>query len=296
MPFPTPLFVPEVELHEPLLLAAGVRVVVRREDLNHPEISGNKFWKLKYNIEAAMASGHPTLLTFGGAYSNHIAATAAACRLTGLRSVGIIRAEDADLTNPTLAKAREDGMKLHRISRADYKRKAEAAFVADLTKQYGPAFIVPEGGTNLEAIWGVQEMARQIRAAYDHIAVPVGTGGTLTGIVQELRGKGSILGFAVLKGGFMGDEVKKLHQKWQLPVYSNWRIVDGYHFGGYGKVKPALISFIHKFEDMHQIPLDQVYTGKMMYALYQMIEHGFFPRGSVIMVIHTGGLQGRNIM
>lgn len=295
MDFPTPLTVPEIEIKEPILDKAGVQLVIRREDQNHPQISGNKFWKLKYNLIEAAERGYSTILTFGGAFSNHIAATAAACKLCGFHSIGIIRGEDADLNNPTLATAQQNGMLIRRVSRADYRLKITDSFITHLSSQFGNFYLIPEGGTNLLAIKGAEEMTSQIRTGFDYLCLPVGTGGTVTGCIQALRGQKDILGFSALKGSFMATEVSDLHDRWQLKPYDNWRILNEYHCGGYGKVTPELINFIRQFEKLHSVPLDQVYMGKMMLGLYKTIQQGVFNRGETIMALHTGGLQGRKI-
>ncbi len=295
MDFPAPLPVPEIEITEPLLSRAGVRLLVRREDLNHPEISGNKYWKLKYNLQEAAKRGFSTILTFGGAYSNHIAATAAACKLCGFKSIGIIRGEDADPENPTLATARKNGMLMQKVSRAAYRLKTTEAFADSLCREFGDFYMVPEGGTNGLAIAGAKEMVLGINSAFDYLCLPVGTGGTIAGCIQALEGRKHVLGFAALKGDFLAGEVKQLHEIWKLPLYNNWHIEGGYHCGGYGKVTLELTGFMAQFERAHGVPLDHVYTGKMMLGIYKMIEKGFFSKGTTVLALHTGGLQGRKM-
>ena len=293
MNFPAPLPVPEIEINDPVLDKAGMRLTIRREDLNHPEFPGNKFWKLKYNLLEANKAGHTTILTFGGAYSNHIAATAAACKINGFKSIGIIRGEDADLTNPTLSLARKNGMFIHPISRSDYRLKSANEFLQALKRRFGDCYIIPEGGTNRLAIEGIKEMVKFFRTRFNILALPVGTGGTIAGCIQALQGESSVMGFSVLKGSFLTGDVEGLLEKQGLPQHQNWRIVNDYHCGGYGKVSTELMSFIRWFEKQHGIPLDQVYTGKMMFGLYDLIQKGFFSRGNSLMALHTGGLQGR---
>lgn len=296
MYFPPPLPVPEIEISDPVLDKAEVRLTIRREDLNHPALPGNKFWKLKYNLLEAHKAGHTAILTFGGAFSNHIAATAAACKMGGFKSIGIIRGEDADITNPTLSLARKNGMLIHRINRSTYRDKHSAGFLLELKSRFGNFFVIPEGGTNLSAIAGVKEMVTSFRTRFDFLALPVGTGGTIVGCSQALKGESSILGFAALKGDFLEDEIRSLHNRLGLLAYSNWSVVNDYHFGGYGKTTAELLSFIKDFKASQKIPLDQVYTGKMVFGLFKMIEEGRFEKGSVIMAIHTGGLQGMTSM
>jgi 1-aminocyclopropane-1-carboxylate deaminase len=293
MIYPAALPVPEIELKAPFIEKAGVKLIVRREDLVHSQISGNKYWKLKYNLLEADKLGHHTVLTFGGAFSNHIAATAAVCKAVGLKSIGVIRGEDADLTNPTLAQALKNGMVLHRISRGKYREKELRSFADEMRTLFGDFFLIPEGGTNDLAIQGASEMVSRIDTPYDYLTLPVGTGGTMAGCIDFQKGKAKILGFSALKGDFLANETIALQQKYQLTPFDNWNIVNDYHFGGYGKVKDELIVFMKTFEEQFAIPLDPVYTGKMMFGLLEMIKNAYFRRGSVIYTIHTGGLQGR---
>ena len=292
MMYPPPLPVPEVEIAADFLATAGVRLIVRREDLNHPTVSGNKYWKLKYNLLKAQNLGYDKILTFGGAFSNHIAATAAACHVLGLGAVGVIRGEDADTGNPTLAKARENGMQLHLVSRAVYREKTSAHFLNELKKTLGRFYLIPEGGTNELAIAGTMEMMRQVTTPFDYLALPVGTGGTMAGCINELNRKSKVLGFAALKGDFLAGEIRDLQQKYHLRARANWEIVNEYHFGGYAKVTPVLADFIASFNQRYGIPLDPVYTGKMMFGIFDLIKTGHFPRASTILALHTGGLQG----
>jgi len=293
MIYPAPLPVPEEEIKAPLLHKAGVTLMLRREDLNHPTISGNKYWKLKHNLLEAKKLGYEKVLTFGGAFSNHIAATAAACKAVDISAVGVIRGEEADLDNPTLLAARNDGMLLHRISRANYREKTSPAFAAAMREKFGNFYLIPEGGTNTLAIKGAAEMAGQITTPFDFLALPVGTGGTIAGCIEHQRGKAQILGFSSLKGGFLIKEIQLLQQKYGLASYQNWTVVDDYHFGGYARVTPDLIAFIKDFEQQFAIPLDPIYTGKMMFGLFDIVRNAYFSQGSVIYAIHTGGLQGR---
>lgn len=293
MIFPSVLPVPEIEIRTPELDEAGVRLMVRREDLNHPTVSGNKYWKLKYNLLEAQRKGYDKVLTFGGAFSNHIAATAAAGRLCGLQSVGVVRGEEADLNNPTLSKAMADGMLIHAIPRDLYKEKTSESFLEMLRKKFGDFYLVPEGGTNALAIEGVKEMMSNIQTPFDYLALPVGTGGTISGCIQALAGRSTILGFASLRGGFLAKEIDEMHRKYLLPEFSNWKMIDGYHFGGYGKSTASLLNFMEAFEQDHQIPLDPIYTGKMFWGLLDMIRSGKLERGTSVLALHTGGLQGR---
>lgn len=284
---------PIIELKSALLVKSGLRILVKREDLNHVYASGNKWWKLKYNLEEATRTRRDALLTFGGAYSNHIYATAAAAKELGLKSIGIIRGEEVLPLNPTLAFAESCGMKLHFISREDYRHKTEEAFIQNLHNQFGDFYLIPEGGTNELAVKGVAEFGTILinELDFDYICLPVGTGGTMAGLVRGMNGRKNVLGFSVLKGGgFLNDEVKS----WAGNSFDNWSIVEDYHFGGYGKTTKELIDFIAEMENLHQLPLDQVYTAKMMFGIFDLVQKGFFKKGSTILALHTGGLQGRS--
>lgn len=286
---------PITEVRSDFLNKSGVRLLVKREDLNHPFVSGNKWWKLKYNLEEALRQGHNTLLTFGGAYSNHIYATAAAAKEVGLKSIGIIRGEEVLPLNHTLAFAESCEMKLHYVSREAYRNKTEETFVQKLHDQFGDFYLIPEGGTNEFAVRGVAEFAATLinEVEFDYLCLPIGTGGTMAGIVRGIKGSKNILGFSVLKGGaFLNDEVKK----WVGDSFNNWSIVEDYHFGGYAKVTDGLISFMKEIAVQHQLPLDQVYTSKMLFGILDLIKKDFFKKGSTIVMLHTGGLQGNRII
>jgi 1-aminocyclopropane-1-carboxylate deaminase len=281
---------PIQEVIDDRLAAAGVRLLIKREDLNHPFVSGNKWWKLKYNLEAAIRSDYKTLLTYGGAYSNHIYATAAAAAELRIHSIGMIRGEPAEQLNSTLSFAKEQGMELHFISRTAYRAKNESA---EYLKQFKDYYYIPEGGTNALAVMGVKDFASKLdneNREYDYLCCPVGTGGTLSGLIEGVNAEKKILGFAVLKQSeFLYAEVQQLSEKSRS--HNNWQIIPDYHFGGYAKSTQNLYQFIRDFKLQHDIPLEFVYTGKMIAGLYDMIQRGFFKRGSIIMAIHTGGLQ-----
>lgn len=278
-------------LKSAILSKAGVSLRMWREDLNHPLISGNKWWKLKYNLESARSEGYTQLLTFGGAYSNHLYATAAAAHELGFKSIGIVRGEEALPLNATLAFCKSKGMQLHYISRGQYREKDSEAFIQWLRNEFGQCYMIPEGGTNAKAIKGCEEWAQQIKEVeeFDCLCLPVGTTGTMAGMVNVLTDK-SILGFSSLKGG---DFLKEALRQWLTHDKKNWQIRTEYHFGGYAKVKNDLLDFIIDFEKEYQIPIDPVYTSKMMYGVFDLIQQNTFERGSKILVVHTGGLQGR---
>lgn len=282
---------PLIELKSSFADSKGISVVILREDLNHPQISGNKWWKLKYNLREIIEGGHSKLLTFGGAYSNHLYATAAAAAELGIESISIVRGEETLPLNPTLTFVKTCGMKIHYVSRENYRKKNDPEFIQSLKDMFGEFFLIPEGGTNNLAIKGTQEWASQIaaRIEFDYLCVPVGTGGTIAGMINTLPHR-KIIGFSSLKGGeFLADEI----QPWLTTKNKNWQIETSYHFGGYGKINNELTAFISEFEKTNNIPLDPVYTGKMMFGVYDLLKKGFFDSGSKVLVLHTGGLQGR---
>ena len=288
-------------LEEPALAPFGVTIYLKRDDLLHPEVSGNKWRKLKHNLTEATAQGKGTILTFGGAYSNHIYATAAAGQLFGFKTVGIIRGEETLPLNPTLEFARNCGMRLLHVDRTAYANKYQWEFLESLSDHFGDFYLLPEGGTNALAVKGCAEIVPEINIDFQYICCCCGTGGTLAGLVASLAPHQRALGFSVLKGGdFLVGEVKQVLKAYRnafegMPfVSSNFQIVKDYHFGGYAKTSPELYQFIRSFEQRHGILLDQVYTGKMLAGLYDMIQKGHFKAGQTIVVVHTGGAQGRN--
>ncbi|MEJ8758659.1 pyridoxal-phosphate dependent enzyme [Pontibacter sp. H259] len=284
---------PLQQLRHPFLKQHDLTLWVKREDLLHPHISGNKWRKLKYNLQEAKAQGKETILTFGGAYSNHIAATAAAGSEFGFKTIGVIRGEEHLPLNPTLAFATKQGMELHYVSRELYRRKSESEFLTNLTEKYNQPYIVPEGGTNQLAVKGCTEIIEDIPIDFDVICCASGTGGTIAGLIAGLAGEKQVLGFPALKGGeFLKEEIEQLVYDYIGQHYSNWQLITDYHFGGYAKVKPELLQFIQAFQEQHQIPLEPVYTGKMFYGLFDLISKGYFPKSTRIIVVHTGGLQG----
>lgn len=282
---------PIIELRNGITEEAGISLGLKREDLNHPFVSGNKWWKLKNNIEEAQKNGHHTLLTLGGAYSNHLFATAAAAKELGLHSIGIVRGEETFPLNSTLTFVKNQGMQLHYVSRADYRRKHDDEFIESLHKYFGDFYLIPEGGTNELAVKGTTEWGNLLKREmdFDYLCLPVGTGGTIAGLINAMPEK-EIIGFSSLKGGsFLSDDIKK----WVSGEANHWRIETSYHFGGYGKTNRELMEFIDQFESDHSIPLDPVYTGKMMFGIYALIKEKVFPSGARVLALHTGGLQGR---
>ena len=293
---------PLEELHDPLLQERGVRLLVKRDDLlcfpEQPAFSGNKWRKLKYNLLAARADGHDQLLTFGGAYSNHIAAVAAAGLLFGFRTVGIIRGEAHTPLNPTLRQATEAGMQLHYLDRATYRQKNTPELLDHLDRKFGKSYCIPEGGSNAAALQGCAELAEEISDQLagewpDCISLSCGTGGTLAGLVAGLRGQSRVLGFPALKGDFLLTAITsllKVHYPGQS--FPNWSLQTDYHCGGYARFTPELIDFINGFGQRHGIALDPIYTGKLFFGLFDLIGQGAFPSGSTLLAVHTGGRQG----
>lgn len=285
---------PVQELNDPELTDSGIRLLIKRDDLIHNHISGNKWRKLKYNLREAAEQNHHTLLTFGGAYSNHIVATAFAAQKAGLSSIGVIRGED-DGTNPTLRFAREHGMQLHFISREDYRRKNDDDFIDQLEEKFGRFFLVPEGGANGLGVRGCTEILSEVEEDFDVVCCAAGTGTTLAGLTLSLNENQILFGFPALKGGeFLNDEVIRLMEesRLRLPSIVNFQLITDYHFGGYAKMTPELLEFINGFQERTGIPLDPIYTGKMMFGIYDLIRKGRFKKGTTILAIHTGGLQG----
>jgi 1-aminocyclopropane-1-carboxylate deaminase len=273
----------------PINLPKGISLVIKREDLIHPFVSGNKFRKLKYNLIQAKAENQSTLLTFGGAYSNHIAAVGYAGKENGFQTIGIIRGDelgDKIESNPTLKFAQECGMQFEFVSRETYRLKTEATFLEQLQQQYGAFYLIPEGGTNTFAIQGCEEILTPEDASFDYVACAIGTGGTISGLINSVLPHQKVLGFPALKGDFLQDEIRNFVRQ------DNWELITDYHFGGYGKVTNDLIDWINQFYEQTQIPLDPVYTGKMVFGIVDLITKNYFPENAKILLIHTGGLQG----
>jgi len=264
-------------------------LTLRREDLIHPFVSGNKFRKLKYNLFKAKELNYSTLLTFGGAYSNHIAAVAFAGNEFGLKTIGVIRGEELASEidkNPTLSFAKSCGMQFHFISRSQYREKNETHFIENLHDQFGKFYLIPEGGTNELAVKGCEEIITSNDSDYDYICSAVGTGGTLAGLIRASNSNQNVIGFSALKGSFLTSEVKK------YTAMNNFEITDEFCFGGYAKIDLQLIRFINEFKEKTGIPLDPIYTGKMMFGIMELLKNNKLKENSRILAIHTGGLQG----
>lgn len=273
----------------PILKEKDISITLKREDLLHPYISGNKYRKLKYNLEAAQMKGHHTLLTFGGAYSNHIDALAYAGKEKGMQTIGVIRGEEIKNTwqnNATLKRASANGMEFKFVRRETYREKDSDGFVSQLRKDFGDFYIIPEGGTNALAVKGCEEILDSNDQKFDIICTCVGTGGTVSGLINASNASQTVLGFSALKGDFLKSDIRKMVKK------DNWRLITDYHFGGYAKVNRELIDFINQFKATTNIPLDPIYTGKMLFGLLDMIKNDNFVPGTNILVVHTGGIQG----
>lgn len=289
---------PVQEIHSSLLEKAGIRLLVKREDLNHHNFTGNKWWKLKYNLEEALRQNKQTVLTFGGAFSNHIYSTAAAANENNLTSVGIIRGEETLPLNSTLSFARQNGMRLYYVSREKYRLKHTEDIIGELKAKFGNFYLIPEGGTNMHAVKGCAEFAEKEISSirFDHLMLPVGTGGTAAGIISAFKGLKNIIGVSVLKNGeFLSGEITKLVHEFCGRSFGNWSLLTSYHHGGYAKITKALLDFVRAMKEKHDLPLDTVYTGKLMWAVIREIEQGSFNRGSTVLALHTGGLQGNYI-
>lgn len=284
---------PIIKIEDPIIKDSGIKLFIKREDLNHPELSGNKWHKLKYNLIEAKEKGYETLLTFGGAYSNHIYAVAAAGKLFGFKTIGIIRGEEQLPLNPTLSFASSKGMKIYYVNRKTYREKNSTGFIEQLRQEFGNFYLVPEGGTNKLAVKGASEIISNINIDIDYVCCACGTGGTLAGLVTGLKGMKKALGFSVLKGGsFLLNDVEKLIYESVGKKYNNWDINLDFHFGGYAKINSELIEFTQRFQKITSIPIEPIYTGKLLFGIYNLILNNYFSNGTNILVIHTGGLQG----
>lgn len=268
---------------------SDIELYIKREDTIHPFVSGNKYRKLKYNLQEAERVGAKTLLTFGGAFSNHIAAVASAGHGFGFNTIGVIRGDElADKVseNPTLTFAKQHGMQFKFVSRTDYRLKKEQSFIEGLKAEFGDFYLVPEGGTNTLAVKGCEEILTDSDKTFDYVCSAVGTGGTISGLINGSKANQQILGFPALKGSFLQEDISKFVTK------TNWKLIHDYNFGGYGKINAELVHFINQFKTDYNVALDPVYTGKMLFGILDMIDKGLFKNGARILAIHTGGQQG----
>ncbi|RKT52467.1 1-aminocyclopropane-1-carboxylate deaminase [Saccharothrix australiensis] len=280
---------PLVQLHDERLDGLGISLHLKRDDLIHRDLRGNKWRKLRPNLEAARRQGHTRLLTFGGAFSNHLAATAAAGRLYGFDTVGVVRGEEHRPLNDVLTGVVRHGMTLTYLDRASYRRKADPNVISGLRKRFGDFYLIPEGGSNALAVQGCTEISREIGSGFDIICCPCGTGGTLAGIAAGLTPHQRAIGFSVLKGGdFLAGEVRRLQSEAFGFMRGNWSVESEFHFGGFAKRAAALDDFIADFRQRHSLDLDWVYVAKMMYGIFSLACRGSFPDGSRLVAVVTG--------
>ncbi|MFB8270939.1 1-aminocyclopropane-1-carboxylate deaminase/D-cysteine desulfhydrase [Streptomyces sp. NPDC055955] len=273
----------------------GVRLLLKRDDLIHPDLPGNKWRKLAPNLAAAAAAGHGTLLTFGGAYSNHLRATAAAGRLLGLRTIGVVRGQElaGKPLNASLARCADDGMRLHFVDRTTYREKRNPATLARILREVAPRdgdppYVVPEGGSNAEAVRGCAELGQELRGAAGVVGVACGTGGTLAGLAAGLGEGQRALGIPVLRGGFLGEEIRTLQEAAFGGPRGDWFLDERFHCGGYGRTTPDLLAFAEDFEQRHGLPVERLYVAKLLYALLTLTEEGAFAPGTRLTAVVTG--------
>ena len=270
-------------------MSLTTQVSLKPDYLIHPTVSGNKYRKLKYNLEKVVAENYKGILTFGGAFSNNIAATAAAGQALNIPTVGVIRGEELASKielNPTLSYAQSCGMHLEFVTRSDYKEKTDPAYLNTYLEAFKHYYVLPEGGTNSLAVKGCEEILTHKDRDFDFICCAVGTGGTIAGLINSSLPSQKIIGFPALKGSFLNEDICK------FATQSNWELWDSYHFGGYAKVDSKLITFMNHFKATYNIPLDPVYTAKMMYGIFEAIQTGRISKEAKVLAIHTGGLQG----
>ncbi len=283
-----------LEVHLSILKDKNIRLFVKREDQIHPFVSGNKFRKLKYNIQEAINQEKQALLTFGGAFSNHILATAVAGKMAGFKTIGVVRGEELGENlektldqNSTLREAHNNGMIFHFVTRDAYRNKTDKIFIESLQNQFGDFYLVPEGGTNELAVKGCEEILTKEDHVFDIVCTAVGTGGTISGLINASQLNQTILGFPALKGDFLSAEITPF-----VNDKINWKLIHEYHFGGYAKSTPELITFMNNFYAETKILLDPIYTGKMLFGILDLVKNDYYPKNSKVLAIHTGGLQG----
>ena len=296
--FSEPIDIPIEKIESLSAKEKGIELYIKRDDLIHPEISGNKWRKLKYNLLKAQSQNNALLITLGGAYSNHIAATAALGKEFGIKTKGIIRGDEFKTLNPTLKKAKENGMVLEFISREHYAERNEEWFKQEVLERHEQALFIPEGGANFLGMQGCSEIIQEIDLDFNYICTSAGTGTTASGLSMALKEEQKLLVFPALKGGeFLREEIEQqlywafLNEEAAKEQSEKTVLFNDYHFGGYGKVKPELIHFMRSFFAKTKIKLDPIYTGKMVYGVFDLIEKGHFNKGDKIVLLHTGGLR-----
>ena len=269
-------------------IESKVRLFIKREDLTHPEISGNKYWKMFYNVKKYLEKevSERKIITFGGAFSNHIAAAAALGNEFGIKTLGVIRGnelEDSWQENPTLFSAHQNGMSFRFVTREIYRDKEK--MMKELQEEFPESLVVPEGGTNENAVEGIQYMLTDETNDFDYICSAVGTGGTVSGLSKFAQPHQKIIGFKAVKDNSLENRIKNLSKK------DNFILIDASD-GGFGKITDENVRFINEFYQYFGIVLEPVYTGKMLRKIFEMIEDDYFPANSKILAFHTGGLQG----
>lgn len=290
---PAPLVIQPLML--PVLTEKQLKVFIVRTDLTHSQISGNKWYKLKHNLRAAQRQGATRIISFGGAYSNHIHALAYSAKAFGIPAVGVIRGERVE--NSTLADARSWGMQLHFVDRASYRQRHSTSWLAALQDDIGSGFIIPEGGSNELALKGVAELIPDICEqipSVDYLLCACGTGGTLAGLISAAPGRIKVEGYPVLKGAeFLNTDIQALLDSAHADVRCTWILDMDAHYGGYGKINAEHRSQWLALEQECNLPLDPVYTSKMLRRFIEKVQSGAYPAGSTLALMHTGGLQGR---
>jgi 1-aminocyclopropane-1-carboxylate deaminase/D-cysteine desulfhydrase-like pyridoxal-dependent ACC family enzyme len=268
----------------------NIEIFMLRLDEIHPVISGNKIFKLYYFLEEVKKTSHKTIITFGGAYSNHLAATAFACKKMGLKSIGLVRGEKPGTLSPTLLFCLEQEMQLEFINRTSFKKIKEPSFLFSLREKYGEHILIPEGGFSIMGAEGAALITQFFKdQSFTHVCVAVGTATTFAGIINGSENTTEVIGFSALKNL---NDIKERLSELNVNADKKFSFINDYHFGGYAKRTSDLISFINDFYTQHAIPLDFVYTVKMMYGVFDLIKKNYFPSNSKILCIHTGGLQG----
>ncbi|RZB14922.1 pyridoxal-phosphate dependent enzyme [Streptomyces sp. F001] len=280
---------PVQEVNDDRLTRRGVRLLVKRDDLIHPDLIGNKWRKLAPHLTAA--AGRP-ILTFGGAYSNHLRATAAAGRLLGLTTIGVVRGQELSdrPLNPSLARCAADGMRLHFVDRSTYRHKTDPETLTAVLRAAGAedAYVVPEGGSSPLAVRGCRALGGELHGRADVVALACGTGGTLAGLAAGLAPGQRALGFPVLKGGFLDSDIRSLQEAAFGGPRGDWQLDDRFHFDGYARTTPELHSFADDFESRHGLPVERLYVAKMLYGLIALVQEGAFPRGTTLAAVITG--------
>ena len=284
---PSPLELFDEETFSPL----GLKVWIKRDDQIHATVSGNKWRKLKLSLEFAQREERSPIISFGGAYSNHLYSLAHAAREIKLPSVGLVRGEIDDPGNPTLQACREQGMTLFPLTREEYRQRAHESYIARWQARYPNALIVPEGGSNALALPGCRELAKELGPNFDYWLLPTASGGTLAGLASQGYAT-KILGIAVVKDTSLANRVQSLLADSGQTGPSPWQLLHDFTLSGYAKFDANLVGFLADCYARTGVPFDPIYSGKAVYALYQLAEKGFFPPGSAIVFIHTGGLQG----